>query len=74
MDFDGAYYRTSAATKDGKIVVTAAQGNGEENVRIWSPLHSGFKDLNAEGPWYNSLDISRDETHLIVGYGNKDYS
>lgn len=82
LSFDGADYKTSAATKDGKIVITGAHywrsGNSKEkNVRIWGSSDDGYIEVakdDGRGVWYNSIDISPDEKYCVIGYGNKDFT
>ncbi|MDA7931017.1 hypothetical protein N9B34_02105 [Akkermansiaceae bacterium] len=82
LTFDGAKYKTSAATKDGKIVITGAHtissGNTEKrNIRIWGASDDGYIEVtndNDAGVWYNSIDVSPDGTRCVIGYGNKDFT
>ena len=79
LNFDGADYRTSAATKDGKIVITGAHtiNNGsskKRNIRIWGASDDGYIEVtndNDAGVWYNSIDISPDQKNCVIGYGNR---
>ena len=82
LTFDGAKYKTSAATKDGKIVITGAHdwtsGNSKvSNVRIWGASDDGYIEVangDGRGVWYNSIDVSPDGTRCVIGYGNKDFT
>ncbi len=82
MDFDGADYKTSKSTRDGKIVITGAHhwrnGNSKEkNVRIWGGSDDQYIEVfngDGRGVWYNSIDISPDEKHCVIGYGNKAFT
>ena len=79
LNFDGADYRTSAATKDGKIVITGAHtinsgSSKKRNIRIWGASDDGYIEVtndNDAGVWYNSIDISPDQKNCVIGYGNK---
>ena len=78
-------YRASAATKDGRIVVTGSSENGgssrTSNVRVWEAGSSGYREISSRNingdnrsVWYNSIDINPQENHVVIGYGNENFS
>ncbi|MDA7523498.1 WD40 repeat domain-containing protein, partial [bacterium] len=79
INFDGANFKTSAATKDGKIVITGAHtissgDSKKRNIRIWDASDDGYIEVTNDddgGVWYNSIDISPDEKNCVIGYGNR---
>jgi len=82
LDFDGAYFLTSASTKDGKIVITGAHtwindSSTDKNARIWDSSKEGYVEIfngDGNGVWYNSIDISPDEKHFVIGWGNREFT